>query len=167
VPEGIVQSFIFVETPGGVTQSEQAFGFKFVIYDDVLNASWWVGGWGGTQDFENTEQVKRGQYAIKRVYEGGFSGFQVGNGGAALEISDYSAIKVSIYGGDAIGDVIVVINGDYDNGKVISINQGEWNNFTVPFSELGATSGTLNEIVIQEFSGQAPSIIYIDDLGLI
>ncbi|MBW2962728.1 IPT/TIG domain-containing protein [Mesonia aestuariivivens] len=167
VPEGIVQSFIFVETPGGVTQSEQAFGFKFVIYDDVLNASWWSGGWGGTQDFESTEQVKRGQYAIKRIYEGTFSGFQLGNGGAPLEISDYAAIKVSIYGGDGISDVKMVINGDYDNGKIITINQGEWNNFTIPFSDLGATSGTLNEIVIQEFSGQAPAIIYIDDLGLI
>ena len=38
VPEGIVQSYIFVETAGGVTQSAQAFGFKFVIYDDALAA---------------------------------------------------------------------------------------------------------------------------------
>ena len=167
VPAGVVQSYIFVETPGGVTQSEQAFGFKFVIYDDVLNPSWWVGGWGGTQDFENTEQVKRGQYSIKRVYEGAYSGFQIGNGGAALEISEYAAIKVSIYGGDGISDVMVVVNGDYDNGKIITVTQGEWNNFTIPFSDVGSPSGTLNEIVIQEFSGQAPSTIYIDDLGLI
>ena len=162
-----MQSFIFVETPGGVAQSEQAFGFKFVIYDDVLNPSWWVGGWGGTQDFENTEQVKRGQYSIKRVYEGTYSGFQIGNGGAALELSEYAAIKVSIYGGDGIGDVMVVVNGDYDNGKIITVTQGEWNNFTIPFSDVGSPTGTLNEIVIQEFSGQAPSTIYIDDLGLI
>ncbi|WP_416444330.1 IPT/TIG domain-containing protein [Leeuwenhoekiella sp. A16] len=167
VPEGIVQSYIFVETAGGVTQSPQAFGFKFVIYDDALAAGWWVGGWSGTQDFENTAHVKRGDFSVERVYEGGYSGFQIGNGGAPIPLSDYSAIKVSIFGGAGIGDVKVVINGDYDNGKIITITEGEWTNFTIPFSELGTASDTLNEFVIQEFSGSAPSTIYIDDLGLI
>ncbi|MEH6407195.1 MAG: IPT/TIG domain-containing protein [Leeuwenhoekiella sp.] len=167
VPAGVVQSFLFVETSGGITQSTETFGFKYLIYDDALAEGWWVGGWDGTQDFVNTEQVKRGDFAAKRTYTGGYSGFQIGNGGDAILLSDYQAIKVSIYGGAGIGDVKVVLNGSYDDGKVITIVEGEWTNFTIPLSELGNVSDTLNEIVIQEFSGSAPSIIYIDDLGLI
>ncbi|PHQ31004.1 hypothetical protein CJ305_01915 [Leeuwenhoekiella nanhaiensis] len=166
VPEGIVQAFLFVETAGGISQSTQSFGFKFVVYDDALAQSWWIGGWSGSEDFESTERVKRGDFSIKRTYEGGYSGFQIGNGGATIDLADKQAVKVSIYGGEGINDVKLVLNGNYDAGAVITINQGEWNDFTIPLSQLGSPA-TLNEIVIQEFSGAAPSVIYIDDLGLI
>lgn len=172
VPEGVVQSFIFVETAGGITQSGDAFGFKYLIYDDALNASWWVGGWSGTQDFENTSQVKRGDFSIQRIYEGGYSGFQIGNGGAEINLEDYQAIKISIYGGDNIGSLRFSVNGlnNMEIGVVLEIEQGVWNNFTIPFSDLNGDQPALqvlSEIVIQEFSGNAPSTIYIDDLGLI
>ena len=167
VPEGVVQSFIFVETAGGITQSSSAFGFKYLIYDDALNASWWVGGWDGTQDFENTQQVKRGDFSVQRIYTGGYSGFQIGNGGAPILLEDYDAIKVSIYGGEGAISLKVVVNGLYDDGMVITVTEGEYTNFTIPLSELNASTGNLMEIVIQEFSGSAPSTIYIDDLGLI
>ena len=83
-----------------------------------------------------------------------------------IDLADKQAVKVSIYGGNAINMVKLVLNGNYDAGAVITINQGEWNDFTIPLSQLGSPA-TLNEIVIQEFSGAAPSVIYIDDLGLI
>ena len=166
VPEGVVQAFLFVETAGGISQSTQSFGFKFVVYDDALAQSWWIGGWSGSEDFESTERVKRGDFSIKRTYEGGYSGFQIGNGGAIIDLADKQAVKVSIYGGNAINMVKLVLNGNYDGGAILTINQGEWNDFTIPLSQLGSPA-TLNEIVIQEFSGAAPSVIYIDDLGLI
>ncbi|MEZ7494327.1 IPT/TIG domain-containing protein [Leeuwenhoekiella aequorea] len=166
VPEGVVQAFLFVETAGGVSQSTQSFGFKFVIYDDALADSWWIGGWAGTQDFENTERVKRGDFSIKRTYEGGYSGFQIGNGGATIDLSTMSAVKVSIYGGEGINDVKIVLNGNDGVGKVITIEEGVWNDFTIPLSELGSPA-VLTEFWVQEFSGTVPAVVYIDDLGLI
>ncbi len=166
VPEGIVQAFVFVETAGGEARSIQSFGFKFVVYDDVLAEGWWVGGWDGTQDFENTGQVKRGAYSVKRTYIGGYSGFQIGNGGATIDLSDKDAVKVSIFAGENAVRVMLVLNSNYDNGKQIDLVSGVWNDITVPLSELGDPE-TLNEIVIQEFAGSVPAVIYIDDLGLI
>ncbi len=166
VPEGIVQAFIFVETAGGIARSNQAFGFKFVVYDDVLAEGWWVGGWDGTQDFESTEQVKRGDYSVKRTYIGGYSGFQIGNGGATIDLADKEAVKVSIFAGENAVRVKLVLNSNYDGGKVIDLVSGEWNDITVPLSELGDPA-TLTEIVIQEFAGSVPAVVYIDDLGLI
>lgn len=167
VPPGIVQEYIYVETSGGITQSKNVFGFAFVLYDDQLAPGWWIGGWGGTDDFESTAQVKRGVYAIERSYEGGYGGFQIGNGGAPIELENFSALKVSIYGGPGIMDVKIVINGNFDNGFIITIPEGEWIDLTIPFDQLGSPTGTLNEFVIQEFSGSVPSVIYIDDLGFI
>ena len=63
--------------------------------------------------------------------------------------------------------VKVTINEMYDDGVIIDIVEGEWTNFTIPLSELNTPTGDFAEIVIQEFSGSAPSTIYIDDLGLI
>ena len=166
VPEGIVQAFIFVETAGGIARSTAAFGFKFVVYDDALATGWWIGGWSGTEDFESTEQVKRGTYSIKRIYEGGYSGFQIGNGGATIELSDKEAVKVSLFAGENAVKVKLVLNGNYEAGKEIELVSGEWNDITVPLSELGDPE-TLTEIVIQEFAGSVPATVYIDDLGLI
>ena len=170
VPEGIVQAYIFVETLGGVTQSTQQFGFKNLIYGDELAAGWWEGGWSGTATLQSDEQVKRGTFAIKEVFNGGYAGFQVGNGGAAIHLADYQAIKMSIYSESATR-VRLAINGMQNNdaGIVLELEEG-WNDFTVPFSQIFEVSGTafetLDSIVIQEFAGAA-STIYIDDLGLI
>jgi len=164
IPDGIVQAFIFVETAGGIGKSVGQFGFKFVVYDDILAPGWWVGGWGGTQNFENTVNVKRGTYAIKRVTEG-WSGFQIGNGGAAIDLTaGFTAIKVSIYA-ENDGKVLIALNGNYTAGKQVTLTAGQYTDITVPLSEIGSPQ-TLNEIVIQEFSG-AGNTYYIDDLGFI
>lgn len=163
VPAGIIQAKIFVETLGGTAESASSFGFKFLVYDDVLAPGWWVGGWGGTQNFESTTNVKRGTYAIKRVTEA-WSGFQIGNGGAVIPMDDFNALKVSIFATTA-GKVLVVLNGNYGAGKEVTLVAGQYNDITIPISELGDPA-TLTEIVIQEFSG-GPNLLYIDDLGFI
>lgn len=173
VPEGVVQSYIFVETAGGESRSTEAFGFKFLIYGDELAPGWWEGGWSGNVTLQSEEEVKRGDYAIKEDYTGGYGGFQIGNGGAAIPLADYQAIKVSIFGGGAVSQVRITINGlqNSDKGVVVQLQEGVWNDFTIPFSEYTALNGgtpfqNLETIVIQEFSGNS-GVIYIDDLGLI
>lgn len=166
VPENIVQAKIFVETPGGVTESDVAFGFKFVIYDDFLATGWWIGGWGGSQTFDSTTQVRRGEFSIERITDS-FSGFQIGNGGAPLQISDFIAIKVSLYYNGVGGtDVKIVANEKFDDGKIVTLQGGEWLDFTFTLEELGIIDGTMDQFVIQEFSGSSVTI-YIDDIGMI
>lgn len=173
VPEGVVQSFIFVETLGGETRSSEAFGFKFLIYGDELAPGWWEGGWSGIATLQSSEEVKRGEFAIKNEYSGGYAGFQIGNGGAAIPLADYQAIKVSIFGDGTVTQVRLTMNDLQNNdlGVILELEEGVWNDFTVPFSEFTEMNGgtpfeTLNTIVIQEFSGTS-GVIFIDDLGLI
>ena len=164
VPNGIVQAHIIVETTGGIATSEGQFGFRFLIYDEALNADWWVGGWGGSQDFENTENPKRGNFAVKRITEG-WSGFQIGNSGDVINLTDgYNALKISIYAENA-GSINVVLNGNYDAGFVTALEAGQWYDLTIPLSDLGSPE-TLNELVIQEFSGIG-NVYFMDDIGLI
>lgn len=166
VPENIVQAKIFVETPGGLTESDVAFGFKFVVYDDFLATGWWIGGWGGSQIFDSTTVVRRGDFSIERTTEG-FSGFQIGNGGAPLPLADFSAIKVSLYyDGVGTNDVRIVVNEKWDDGNIVTLQGGEWMDFTFTFEELGVTEGTIDQFVVQEFSGSSV-VIYIDDIGMI
>ncbi|RAJ08553.1 IPT/TIG domain-containing protein [Chitinophaga skermanii] len=168
VPAGIVQAFIHVFTPGGVTTSKAAFGFKYVVFDDDLAPSWWKGGWGNTTDWASTQIVKRGTRAIKVQYTGAWSGFQTGYSGADITLSGYSAIKISLYGmvGSNGRKVKLVLNGNYDIGFEMILKEGEWQDFTIPLSSMGNPAKLL-EIVLQEAEGNATTGMYVDDIGLI
>ena len=166
VPPGVSQAYIIVTTSGGTTQSASAFGFKFVVFDDAVNAMFWSGGWGGSADYNNTTIVKRGTKSIKINYAGGY-GSPIQLGGGTLDLSTYTAVKVSIYGGPGTNNnkVKLVLNGSASNGQELILVEGQWTDFTIPLNTLGSP-GTLSEIWLQEFSGVG-GIVYVDDFGLI
>lgn len=166
VPAGVSQAYIIVETSGGITQSSSAFGFKFIVFDDELNAMFWSGGWGGAADYNNTTVVKRGTKSIQVNYAGGW-GSPIQLGGGTLDLSTYTAVKISIYGGAGTNNnkVKLVINGSASNGQELVLVEGQWTDFTIPLNTLGSPA-VLNEIWLQEFSGVG-GIIYVDDFGLI
>lgn len=165
IPAGVVQAKIYVETAGGTAESPGSFGFKRIIYDDALGEGFQLwGGWGGTQDLQNTTPVKRGTYSIKRVTEG-WSALQIGYSGSTLNLgTDVNAVKVSIYA-ETTGKVRIVFNGDDSHGKVLDVVAGQWIDFTIPVSEITSQT-TLSQIWIQEFSGSG-NVLYIDDFGFI
>lgn len=166
LPANIATAFIFVTTPGGTVKSASAFGFKYMIYDDVRNSGWWEGSWGGTYDQASTTIVKRGTKSIKATYTGGYAALQFG-ANTALNLATYQGLKLSIYGAVGIGvntTIKLSINGGA-GGKVLTVVEGQWTDFTIPLSELGNPT-TLGNIWVQEFNG-ANKVIYIDDIGLI
>jgi hypothetical protein len=180
VPAGVVQAYIYVTTPGGTAKSRAAFGFKYVIYDDVLANGWWVGGWGGANDakFASTAVVKRGTHSVAITYTGGYGGFQIGNGGADISLTNFTAIKLSIYGGPGVvkgNKVRIAIMGPDakgtavadDKGVVVELKPNEWTDFNIPISSFGTGPVKIQEFRIQEFSGAVPETIYVDDIGFI
>lgn len=169
VPQGVSQAYLYVTTLGGTIKSASPFGFRYLVYDDALAANWWEGSWSGSADLNNTNIVKRGTKSIKHTYTAGFGGLKLGNGGATISLSGYTGIKLSIYGGPGTsGQVKIVVNGSYgdDVSKVVQLTEGAWTDFTIPLSELGSPT-SLNEVVLQEFSGNGAVVIYVDDLGFI
>jgi len=138
---------------------------NFILFDDLLQPEWWIGGWGGTQDFENPDPVKEGVRSIKRVTDP-WSGFQVGRWGNPIpNLGDYEKILLFVYP-ENDGRVNVAINGDYGVPNAqINVTAGEWNLISIPLPSNIGGSDTLNEFVIQEASGIS-NVLYFDYIGL-
>lgn len=168
LPAGVSQAYIFVTTSGGTTKSANAFGFKFIVYDDAVNSMFWIGGgWGGTSALNSTEVVKRGKYSVKISYAGGY-GSPMQLGGGSLSLVGYTKVKISIYGGPGTTNnkVKLVLNGNGSKGVELVLVAGQWTDYSISLSDLGDPA-TLNEIWLQEYSGTNSEYIYVDDFGLI
>lgn len=167
VPTGVTSTTLAVTTPGGTTAYSVPFGFKYALFEDALIPGWTAAGYNGKPTVPSTGQVKRGTASMQYDYTGGFGGFQNFLGGTPIVLADYTGIKLALYGGTGTDGKIIkmVLNGNYDKGKQLVLKSGVWQTFSISLSELGAT-GTLTEVTFQEFSGNVPETIYIDDLGL-
>jgi IPT/TIG domain len=166
VPAGVTQAFIYVTTPGGTVRSVGAYGFALLIFGDDFPTGWWEGHWGGTADVQNTE-VARGTKSMKYEYTGAWSGFQIG-AGTPVNLSGYSAIKLSIYGGaGSAGQTIkVVISDNWGAGFSAVLTEGQWTDITIPLSAVGDPT-ELKTFIIQCADITSNMVIYVDDLGLI
>ena len=171
VPAGVVQSYIYVTTPGGTAKSPTTFGFKALVYDEAFTAGWGsYFGYNSTRDLANTEHPKRGAVAIKTTFSDAYGAFQVGYNGATIDVkkAGLTALKFSVYGGASTNgkSIQVVINGAYGSAVVVPLSTGSYTDYTIPLSSLG-NPATITELVIQNYGGPVPSVIYIDDIGFI
>lgn len=166
VPEGVAQAFIHVTTPGGTVVSENAFGFAWLLYGDSFPTDFWEGHWGGDANVNSTE-VFRGTQAMKFVYNDAWGGFQIG-ANTPVDISGYTAIKVSVYGGAGSSGkaVKVVLSDNWDNGFVANLTEGAWTDYTIPIESLGGAA-TLSTLIIQAQDFTPGTAVYIDDVGFI
>jgi hypothetical protein len=173
VPAGVGSAYIYVTTPGGTTKSQQKYGFKYIVYDDALAAGWWTGGWGGGDALvlNNTTNVESGTNSILVPYNGGYGGFQVGNGGATIDVASLglSAIKLSIFlpaSGSPTQKVVIGINDQEATfGVQVVLVPGQWVHVSIPLSQLGSPT-SINDVIVQEFSGNVVTI-YLDNIGFI
>ncbi|WP_343669972.1 IPT/TIG domain-containing protein [Chitinophaga sp.] len=164
VPDGFTPGYLYITTStGGTTKSANPFGMSYAVYDDAANADWWFGPWSADVTTGSTEQVRRGSNSIKVQYTGGYGGFQCGSW---VDVTSYQGIRLSMYGGSGTKgmQVKLYINGVSGTGVILTLSEGTWTDYSVPFSALGNPTN-LSILVIQEFSNNN-SLIYIDDLGL-
>ncbi|SHH60830.1 IPT/TIG domain-containing protein [Chryseolinea serpens] len=171
VPDGVTSAYLYVTTSAGTVKSTSAFGFKFVIYDEDLVATWqkW-GGWSSTTDWTSTQQAKRGDKSMKITYDGAWGGSQSHPSNTFVLVNNYTAVKLSIFGGaGTTGKNVMLFIKDNDGvvgtQKSLAITEGVWTDYTIPLTELGSPS-TINEFVFQD-QGGAPYVIFIDDIGLL
>ncbi len=166
VPAGVTSTTLAVTTPGGKTGYGIPFGFKYVVFDDAFASGWSTGGYNGKGTVPSTGVVKRGKASMQYDYTGGFGGFQNYADGS-VDLTNYTGMKLALYGGSGTDGKIIklVVNGNYDKGLQLVLKSGVWTSFAIPLSTLGAT-GKLTEITFQEFSGNVPETIYVDDIGL-
>jgi hypothetical protein len=185
---------IVVTVPAGVTQGKITLGImnssvtvlsddilqitgavppptiSFPIFNDVVTSNWsssggWVGGgWGGTSDYNNGSPVREGSKSVRVNYVGGW-GSPLQLGGASIDMSPYTTLKVSIYGGPGSSGKNVNIGLNGADGQTVTIVEGQWTDFAIPISSLTSAT-TLTDIIIKEFNGVGGYTIYVDALGL-
>ncbi len=168
VPAGVTNDTLSVTTPGGTTRYPILFGFKTLIFDDALATGWSSQGYNGKPTVPSKGIVKRGTASMQYDFTGGYGGWQNFYGGTPLPLANYKVLKFSLYGGTGTdGKVVkVLLNGNYDKGLQVVLKAGVWQNFAVSLATLGVTTGNLTELTLQEFSGNVPETIYLDDVGL-
>jgi hypothetical protein len=178
-----------VKVPGGASSGRLTLGVKnstltvrptnlvgiigfppppIVIYNDAVTSSWngWVGnGWGGTKDVGSTEQAKSGTKSVKIDYVSGAYGVPFQLGGATIALDGYSTLRVSIYGGAGSNGKTVNIGINEQDGRNVTLVEGQWNDFAIPLSQISSAT-TLTHLYIKNVSASGAFTIYVDDLGV-
>ncbi len=166
VPAGVTYGYIYVTTASGTVKSANVYGFRYLIYDDALTATWSTTSWTGTTVITNTTPVRRGTASVKQNYNA-WGGFRFTKASTAVNIAGYSGVKFSVYATPASLNkkIKVYLNASSGTGYTITITKtGEWVDYQVPLINLGNLT-TLSAFVIQEFSGGVQEVYY-DDIGL-
>jgi hypothetical protein len=91
--------------------------------------------------------------------------------GTGIDLSQYKTLELMVHGGTTGGQQVRV---DLRDGSRVfgvaslgAIQAGAWTRVSLPLSSLGATTGTLRDLYIQDASGTNQGTVYIDDLRLV
>ena len=165
------QSAQEIEISGGPAE----IPFKAMVFGDGFDANWeaW-GGWGtASQDFNNGEQVKSGNKAIKVVYSStdGYGAVQLHPKTTFPVPGAYSTMRLSIYAGTnatASSRIAVYLKDatDPSDGQKVKLTlvPGKYTTYEIPLSAFTNNPAKINEFVIQNY-GTTGLTIFIDEIG--
>ena len=162
-------ALVTVQTVYGVSNIA-TLGVRYLLYGDNFSGAAspvWDGGWGGTQDFQNTERVNRGTYSVKRTNNEGWTGMSIGFN--SINVADYGYLKISVFPVKTTKLFFSIATDlPWATGFSVEVKAGEWNNLSIPFSDLKADKigATISSLNIQEYSGE-PGTVYLDDIGFL
>ena len=168
VPAGVTSAYIYVTTGSGTVKSSLAYGYKYLIFDDALAATWKITSFSATTLITNTTPVRRGTYSTNTKFSVGFGAFRVTKSTPALSMAGNTKLKFSLYAGaNSLNKKIkIYFNGVSTSGYTYTITQvGKWIDIEIPLSNMG-NPATITSLTIQEFSGVLQEI-NLDDIGLI
>lgn len=133
----------------------------FALYIDQLENSAANWGWGQNPDFNNTENVRDGNAAIKIPYQGSWGALKFAN--FSVNTAGYQEIAFSIFGTPGTGGKTINLTTNGSPTYVITITEGEWVEYKLPLADLG-NPATMTELTFQE-TGWA-GVVYMDHVGL-
>lgn len=172
IPDGAKVSYLALTTPAGTGLSSNTFGLNYAIYTENLNENFFNWSWGGVDVFTATNVSKSGLNSYRRTYNDGWSGIQLHygpDGDPGLDLSGYTAIKFSVYGGPGTTGKQIQFTLNWGDMVQIQVVEGQWTDYSFPLSEFG-NPATLQFVVFQDngnTSPAAPYLVYIDDMGLL
>jgi hypothetical protein len=175
IPAGISQAAIMVSTAGGSAVSANSFfAFKKLLYQDGWLAGMTsYGGWGGTgvSTPDNTTGGVRGTKSILINYTASSCPLQFAYTGPTLNLADYTALKLSIYGGvgSAGKKIKIQLNGNTIYTELLTLTEGNFTDYVIPLSNFPAVINTaaFTKIWVIEGSNVGGYSVYVDEIGFL
>ena len=170
IPPGASRNKVTVQTAIGEVTSEDDLNvveIPFVLFAEGLHNDMQNWGWGGTDDFGSTQVAKEGTLSYERTYTEAWSGIQLHHG--SLNLSPYSAIEFSVYGGPGTTGKVLNLNVNWGAASAVTLTEGEWTDYTVSLADLGNPE-ILNELIFQEngeTNPQVPFTVYLDNVKFV
>jgi len=155
---------------GGPDSAAQ--GATLPVYADTLATGWQETGWSWgsiSSDLSHTGTVHGGTHAISVAYTGGWSGFQIGYGGANLDINNYDTLRFWIHGGSTGGQPVEVRISLNDGVTVIEQSvTPQANTWTqVDISLVAYAPRAVYSISWFNNSGSSQPAFYLDDITFV
>jgi IPT/TIG domain len=173
VPAGAQNGNVTVTTPLGTAVSPSGFvvivPIALFIYGDAMLANWQISSYTANTN-DTAFNAEGGTHSLYTAYTGGYGAFRLDDFQASstfVNLAAYTTLRVSVYGGPGTGGhtLSLSVNGNYGTTVALIISEGKYTDYFVPLSQLGSPA-TLSEIVLQEFSNDAGTTIYVDNVGL-
>jgi GH18 family chitinase len=147
-----------------------------VVYDDARGAGWDNWSWGTTVSYAATSPVHLGSKSISAAYTQAWGGLYLHNN-SGVSPSGNTKLEFWVHGGTAGGQNLIVQLADTGgwrtmvplNGYVAggSVAAGTWRKVSIPLSTLGITTLAITDLVIQDNSGGAQPVYYVDQVQFI
>lgn len=139
------------------------------IYRDSLGSGWENWSWSANIDLSSSAVYHTGSRSIAVQYTGGWAGFSIANQGG-MSTSGYTHLSFFAHGGSQGGQTFnLAVETPQGKGSEIhpaALKANTWSEIRVPLSDLGAANNTITRINLQENSGSARPVFYLDDITL-
>ncbi len=134
---------------------------KYAFYEDALMNGWSDWGWGGSRDFNNTENVRDGDKSIKVSCDGSWGALYMGGGN--VDLSAYSEFTFALFGKAGTNGKVLKVAVNWGSQYDIVIQEGKWVEYKLTKANLGNPT-KITDLVFQE-AGWA-GVYYLDHVGL-
>lgn len=144
---------------------------QLIIYDDKLAPGYSDWSWGGTREFQSTEQVQNGSNAV-RFTPAPWSGFYLHTDNQ-IDANLYESLQFSVRG-TADGQKLSVVLYDNNNQAIGNfrplgefggdVPNGSWKTYTIPLSVLNPSNLPMKGLALQEVTGHNQAPFFFDDI---
>ena len=154
----------------------EAMNTSKVVYDDARTAGWDNWSWGSIVNFASTSPVFMGTKSIAVTDTAAWGALYMHHA-SGVSPSGNAKLEFYLHGGTAGGQNLVVQLRDTGAWRALvpvnsyiaggSVAAGTWRKVSIPLSVLGITTLAITDLVIQDNSGGAQPVFYVDQVQFV
>ena len=143
---------------------------SYFLYDDQLRNNWGNWSYTGNANFATTTAPFSGTDCISFQPTGAWGAIDFGNNSGPFSTTGYSSITFAFKATQANQQIGIFFNGHNSPFKAVPLSnygappQGVWKVYTIPLADLGASNTSVRDFAIQDWSGSAGPLFYVDDV---